>query len=319
MEIKAGDMIAQRVVFGKTLVELGEEYENLVVLDPDVAPSTQTHMFANAYPDRFFETGIAEQNTVGIAAGLSTMGFIPFVSAFAVFLAGRSGDQVRNAVAHPRANVKLNGGYGGLPTGRAGATHSAVEDVAAMRVLPNMTILEPADTRETVVLTRLAMEIEGPVYLRTVRCEVPTIFGEDHSVEFGKAVRISEGTDITIVSSGMMTPKAKDAAEQLAAKGISVKHLHMPFIKPFDCEAVIEAAEKTKAIITVENHSIIGGLGSAVCEAVAEKGVPTPVVRLGFRDIFLECGDDEKLFSKYGMNTENIVTKAEEIMSGGKA
>lgn len=309
MELNFGDFIAQRIVFGKTLVELGNEYKNLVVLDPDVGPSTQTHLFKAAFPDRFFEVGIAEQNMMGIAAGMATLGFIPFVSAFAVFATQRAGDQVRNSIAHTRVNVKINGSYGGLPTGRAGATHSAFEDIAVMRCLPDITILEPADTRETAVLTRLAMEVDGPVYLRTVRCEVPTIFGPEHKVTVGKAVRLSRGTDITIISSGMMTPKAKAAVEIIKKKGISVNHLHMPSIKPLDEAAVLEAAETTKAILTVENHSIIGGLGSAVCEVTAASR-PVKVVRLGFKDIFLECGDDEKLFSMYDMNTENIAAHA---------
>lgn len=315
MDLKFGDNLSQREVFGKTLVELGKEFSDLIVFDPDVAPSTQTHFFKAAYPDRFFEIGIAEQNMMGIAAGMSTLGFIPFISAFAVFAVQRAGDQIRNSIAHTKVNVKINGAYGGLPTGRAGATHSAFEDVAAMRCLPNMTILEPADTQETALLTRLAVEFDGPVYLRTVRCEVPTIFDKSHKVTVGKAVRMSEGSDITIISSGMMTPKAKDAAEILKKQGVSVKHLHMPTIKPLDDEAVCEAAETTKAIITVENHSIIGGLGSAVCETTA-RFCPAKVVRLGFKDIFLECGNDEKLFSLYDMNTENIAFHAMKILEG---
>lgn len=313
MEYKIGDNVAQRVAFGKTLVELGSEYKNMVVLDPDVSPSTQTHFFKNEFPDRFFQIGIAEQNMMGIAAGMSTMGLVPWVSGFAVFIVQRAGDQIRNSIAHPRANVKINGSYGGLPTGRGGATHSAFEDIAAMRCMPNMTILEAGDPQETAILTRMATEIEGPVYLRTVRCEVPTIFGADHKIEIGKAVKMNTGTDITIISSGMMTPKAKDAVAILEKRGMSINHLHMPTIKPLDVEAIAEAAETTKAIITVENHSIIGGLGSAVCEAVAET-CPTKVVRLGFRDIFLECGDDEELFCQYDMNTVNIVEHAMKLV-----
>lgn len=314
MKMNLNDLIMQRVVFGKTLVELGEEYKNLVVMDADVAPSTQTHLFRDAYPDRFYQIGIAEQNMAGIAAGMSTLGYIPFISAFAVFMTQRAGDQIRNSIAHPRANVKINGAYGGLPTGRGGATHSAVEDIAAMRCLPNMTILEPADPRETELCTRLAMEIDGPVYLRTVRCEVPVVFPKDHKVVLGKVFKIHSGKDITIISTGMMTPKAMAAADKLKTQGISVNLLHMPTIKPIDKEAIFEAAETTKAIITVENHSIIGGLGSAVCETVAE-GCPCKVFRLGFKDIFLQCGDDEVLFSRYGMNTENIVQKAVDILN----
>jgi transketolase len=313
MKMKLNDLIMQRVAFGKTLVELGAEYENLVVLDPDVSASTQTHMFRDAYPDRFYQIGIAEQNMVGIAAGLSTMGYIPFISAFAVFMTQRAGDQIRNSIAHPRANVKINGAYGGLPTGRAGATHSAFEDIAAMRCLPNMTVLEPADPREAVLCTRLAMEIEGPVYLRTVRCAVPVVFPEDHKVVLGKAFKIHDGKDITIISTGMMTPKAMAAAKELVAKDVSVNLIHMPTIKPIDKDAILEAAETTKAIITVENHSVIGGLGSAVCEVVSEK-CPCSVFRLGYNDIFLESGDDEVLFSRYGMNTENIVQKTVDVL-----
>jgi transketolase len=309
MKMNMNELIAQRQVFGKTLVELGKEYENLVVMDPDVAPSTQTHLFRDAYPDRFYQIGIAEQNMAGIAAGMSTLGYIPFISAFAVFMTHRAGDQIRNSIAHPRANVKINGAYGGLPTGRGGATHSAVEDIAVMRCLPNMTIFEPADPRETELFTRLAVEIEGPVYLRTVRCEVPVIFPEDHKVVLGKAVKMRRGKDISIISTGMMTPKALRAAELLEAQGVDVNLIHMPTIKPIDKEAILEAAETTKVIITVENHSIIGGLGSAVCETVAEDN-PCRVYRIGFRDIFLQCGDDETLFSRYGMNVENIVQKA---------
>jgi transketolase len=189
MKYQLGEKVAQRAAFGQSLVELGKEHSNLVVIDPDVCLSTQTHLFREAFPDRFIQTGIAEQNAVGIAAGLSTMGFVPFLSAFAIFLTKRAGDQVRNAVAHPRANVKLNGGYGGLPTGGAGATHSAIEDIAVMRCMPNMTIFEPADARETAIMTRMAIEFDGPVYLRTVRCAVPTIFGDDHTLPFGKAVQ----------------------------------------------------------------------------------------------------------------------------------
>jgi transketolase len=309
MKMNMNELIAQRQVFGKTLVDLGKEYENLVVMDPDVAPSTQTHLFRDAYPDRFYQIGIAEQNMAGIAAGMSTLGYIPFISAFAVFMTHRAGDQIRNSIAHPRANVKINGAYGGLPTGRGGATHSAVEDIAVMRCLPNMTIFEPADPRETELFTRLAVEIEGPVYLRTVRCEVPVIFPEDHKVVLGKAVKMRRGKDISIISTGMMTPKALRAAELLEAQGVDVNLIHMPTIKPIDKEAILEAAETTKVIITVENHSIIGGLGSAVCETVAEDN-PCRVYRIGFRDIFLQCGDDETLFSRYGMNVENIVQKA---------
>ena len=300
-----GDNIAQRTAFGQSLVSIAEEFPNMVVLDPDVGPSTQTSLFKDRYPDRFYNTGIAEQNTVGMAAGMAREGLIPWVSAFAVFLAHRSGDQVRNSIAHPRANVKLNGSYAGLPTGRAGATHSSVEDLAIMRSLPNMIVIDPADAVETAYFTRLATAMDGPVYLRTVRCEVPTIFNDDHHPEFGKAVLLREGTDVSIITSGMMTARALEAAELLRKKGVSADVLHFPVIKPLDTDAVIKTALKTGLVITVENHSVIGGLGSAVCETVTEYS-PCRVLRLGYRDIFLESGDDEVLFDRYGLNAQRV-------------
>jgi transketolase len=315
MEIN--EEIMPRVVFGRTLVELGRTHPRLLVLDPDVGPSTQTHLFGKEFPERYLQVGIAEQNMIGLAAGLSTLGFTPWVSAFAVFMTKRAGDQLRNTVAQPRANVKINGSYGGLPTGRAGATHSAIEDIAVMRCMPNVTIMVPADPRETAICTRLATEMEGPVYLRTVRCPVPVIFPEGHTVKVGKAVRLREGRDVAIISTGMMTPKALHAADSLAAEGISVRLLHMPTIKPIDTEAILDAAESIGKIVTVENHSIIGGLGGAVCELTAE-WAPCRVRRLGFRDIFLESGDDERLFSQYGMNTEQIAQAARDMAIGAR-
>lgn len=306
-------MVAQRTAFGKALCDLGERYDNLVVLDPDVAPSTQTHLFGQKFPDRFFQVGIAEQNMTGIAAGLSTQGFIPFVSAFAVFMVHRAGDQVRNSIAHPRANVKINGSYAGLPTGRAGATHSSVEDLAVIRSLPNMIVFEPADATETALFTRMAVETDGPVYLRTVRCEVPDIFGESHRVELGRAVRLEAGKDVTLISTGMMTARALDAVRELRKRGVSAGLIHMPTIKPIDEEAIVDAARETGKILTVENHSVIGGLGSAVCEATAEQA-PCRVGRVGYRDVFLESGDDETLFSRYGMDAHGISASAERLI-----
>ncbi len=316
--MKVGEEIAGRTAFGQALCALGESEPRMLVLDADVGPSTQTHLFAARFPDRFIQVGIAEQNMVGLAAGLATMGFVPWISAFAVFLTKRSGDQVRNSIAHPRANVKMNGSYGGLPTGKAGATHSAIEDIAVMRCMPNMTILVPGDPRETAICARLATEMEGPVYLRTVRCPVPVIFPEDHRVEIGKAALLRQGRDVALVSTGMMTPRAKRAAEILEARGISVRHLHVATVKPLDLEAIRDAAESIGVIVTVENHSIIGGLGGAVCEAVAE-AAPCLVHRVGFRDIFLESGDDEVLFSRYGVNVENIVQAVEGALDARKA
>ncbi|MGO8695758.1 MAG: transketolase family protein [Rectinemataceae bacterium] len=311
--MRIGEEMAQRAAFGQALVELGATHDRMLVMDADVSPSTQTHLFASAYPDRFIQVGIAEQNMAGIAAGLASLGFVPWISAFAVFVSKRSGDQIRNSIAYPRANVKINGSYGGLPTGRAGATHSAVEDLAVMRCMPNMTILSPADPRETAICTRLATEIEGPVYLRTVRCPVPVIFPEGHTVEIGKAVKLRDGSDVAIISEGMMTPRALEASVILEREGISVRLLHMPTIKPIDADAISDAAETIGSIVTVENHSVIGGLGGAVCEVTAESA-PCRVKRLGFPDVFLESGDDEVLFGRYGLSVMDIVAAAKSMV-----
>ncbi len=308
-----GDMIMPRLVFGETLVELGHEIPELVVLDADVGASTQTALFRDAFPNRFYQMGIAEANMVGVAAGLSTQGLIPFVSTFAIFLTKRAGDQVRNSIAYPQANVKLNGAYGGLPTGRAGATHSAIEDLAVMRAMPDMPIIVPADPVETRHATKAAMTIPGPVYLRTVRCPVPVIFGENDKFEFGRARTLDEGGDGVIISTGMMTPKAHLASANLRKKGLSVKVIHMGTVKPLDKEAVIDAAREYGHIVTVENHSVIGGLGDAVCSAVAES-YPCRVTKLGFQDIFLESGENEELFTKYGMNVEDIEKAVEQAV-----
>ena len=308
-----GDKIAQRTAFGECLVKIADEFPQMVVLDPDVGPSTQVSIFKDRYPERFYNTGIAEQNTVGIAAGMANQGLIPWVSTFAVFLTHRSGDQIRNSVAHPKANVKLNGSYAGLPTGRAGATHSSVEDLAIIRSLPNMTIIEPADAVETTYFTRLATGMPGPVYLRTVRCEVPTIFDDSHCPEFGKALPLREGRDVSLISTGMMTARVLEAGEMLYRQGISADILHIPVIKPIDQDAIIKTAKKTGLIITVENHSIIGGLGSAVCETVTENAL-CRVHRLGYKDIFLESGDDEELFDRYGLNARRVCEFALQIL-----
>ncbi|MFA5851587.1 MAG: transketolase C-terminal domain-containing protein [Spirochaetales bacterium] len=315
--MKIGEEIPQRLAFGQALVDIGAENDKVLVLDADVGPSTQTSLFARAYPDRFIQVGIAEQNMVGIAAGLASVGFIPWISTFAIFMTKRAGDQIRNSIAHPRANVKINGAYGGLPTGRAGATHSAIEDLAVMRCMPNVTIMVPADPREAVACARLATEMEGPVYLRTVRCAVPVIFPEHHTVRIGKSVRLSEGSDAAIISTGMMTARALEAVRILRAEGISVRLLHMPTIKPIDVEAICDASAAIGKIVTVENHSLIGGLGGAVCEVTAEFA-PCKVRRLGFPDVFLESGDDEILFGRYGLDVAGIVAAVEGIMGKDK-
>jgi transketolase len=232
-----------------------------------------------------------------------------------VFLAKRALDQVRVSVAHANLPVKLNAAYGGLPTGRAGATHSSVEDLAIMRAMPNMTVLCPADAVETMAMTDLAMSLPGPVYLRTVRCEVPVIFDPSWVPTIGKAAKLSEGGDIAICSEGMMTPRALAAAEELAARGIRARLLHYGTIKPFDKEAIVEAAHDCRAILTIENHSVIGGLGGAVSEALADEGVQCLVKRLGFPDTFMESGDDDQIFAGFGMDVDGIVRHAEELLA----
>jgi len=310
--MKIGDSIAPRVAFGDALVELGAKNPDVVVFDADVCTSTQTAKFREAYPDRFFQMGIAEQNMIGAAAGMSTLGFVPWVSTFAVFMAKRAVDQVRVCVAYAERNVKLNGAYGGIPTGKAGATHQSVEDIAVMRCMPNMTVICPADPFETQQAVFAATDHMGPVYLRTVRCPVPVIFDGRHTFEVGRAYTLHEGTDLTIIATGMMTPKALTAAKELEKEGVHARLLHMPTIKPADEAAIVRASRETGGIITVENHSRLGGLGGMVAEVTAEHA-PCPVHRLGFPDIFGESGDNEAIFSKFGVNTENIVAKAREV------
>jgi transketolase len=308
-----GDMMAPRLAFGKALVELAPKIPNMVVLDPDVCTSTQTALFRAAYPERFYEMGIAEANAVCVAAGLASCGYIPWVSAFAVFLAARAHDQVRVSVANTGLSVKLNGSYGGLPSGRGGATHSSIDDIAVMRALPGMIVLTPADSIETAAMTELATRLSGPVYLRTVRCELPAIFEDGYLPVIGKAARLAEGSDLAIMAEGMMSARALDAAALLKAKGIQARVLHFGTIKPLDKEAVIAAARDCGGIVTVENHSVIGGLGASVCELLAEK-LPCRVIRLGFPDVFMESGDDDLIFSSFGLDAAGIAAAAARLL-----
>jgi len=309
-----GESEMPRVSFGQALVEIGRVNEEFVVLDADVCASTQTAMFRDTFPDRFYQCGIAEANMIGMAAGMASLGVTPFVSTFAVFLAKRALDQIRVSIAYPGLNVKLNGAYGGLPTGKAGATHSSVEDIAVMRAMPNMTVLVPGDPVETKMAVELALEIDGPVYLRTVRCKVPVVFDRSHTLEYGKANVLSEGNDAAVISTGMMTPKTVAAVGLLKKRGVKVTHIHMPFIKPIEREIIQEAATECGRIITVENHSIIGGLGGAVAEVLTET-VPCRLLRIGFPDIFMESGDNEAIFSKLRMNVDDIAERVEDFIS----
>ena len=309
-----GEMIAPRTAFGDALVELGGVNEDVVVFDSDVGASTQTASFGDAYPARFYQMGIAEQNMVGAAAGMSTLGYIPWVSTFAVFLAKRAVDQVRVSVAYPKLNVKLNGAYGGIPTGKAGATHQSVEDIAVMRCMPNMIVICPADSLETRQAVFALTQHFGPAYLRTVRCPVPVIFDNKHEFEIGRSYTLHQGSDLTIIATGMMTPKALTAVMALEKEGIKARLIHMPTIKPMDVEAIVKASKETGQIITVENHSRLGGLGGAVAEVLTEYA-PCRLSRLGFPDCFGESGDNEAIFSKFGVNTENIIAEAKKIVN----
>ena len=313
--MSVGEMIAPRVAYGKALVELVAANDRVVVLDGDVATSTQTAMVREARPDSFYEIGIAEQNMFGIAAGMSTLGLIPYACTFAVFASKRACDQVSISIAYPALNVKISGAYGGIPTGKAGATHQAIEDIAIMRAMPNMTVVVPADATETAKAVFAAAEWEGPVYIRTARCPVPVIFDNDHAFEIGKAVLIRDGKDVTIVSTGMMTPKAKVAGERLAQQGIDARVVHVHTIKPLDQESVVAAAKETGAILTVEEHNILGGLGGAVAEVLMEAGVSCKFKRHGINDEYSVIGKPFYLYRHYKLDAEGISSVAREFLN----
>lgn len=307
------NMIATRDAYGEALKELGGINKDIVVLDADLSGSTKTSVFAKEYPTRFFNVGIAEQNLMGTAAGLSTAGKIPFASTFAMFATGRGFEIIRNSICYPKLNVKIAATHAGLTVGEDGATHQALEDISLMRSLPNMVVLSPADAIETKQCIVKAAEHNGPVYIRLGRAKVPVIFDESYIFEIGKGVELREGTDVTIIATGVMVEKALLAGEKLAEEGISARIINMASIKPIDEDIIIKAAKETKGIVTVEEHSIIGGLGSAVAEVVSEK-YPTRVIRVGTMDTFGESGDGNLLLEKYGLNVDNIVEKAKAIL-----
>jgi len=307
-------LIATRTAFGEALVEMAKERKDIVVLDADVATSTKTSIFREAFPERFFEMGIAEQNMMGVAAGMATtQKIIPFAVTFAVFATKRACDQVSISIAYPKLNVKIVGSYGGIPTGKAGATHQAFEDIAIMRAIPNMTIIVPVDAIEMKQAVKACVEYNGPVYLRCIRCDTPIVFDENYKFEWNKGVTLRKGKDITIVSTGMMTPEALVAANILENEGVSVRLIHLHTIKPIDKEVLIKAAQETNCIITVENHSIIGGLGGAVAEVLSEN-CPALMKRIGINDTFGESGFLDDLLIKYGLTSENIVNEVKKII-----
>jgi transketolase len=310
-----GDKVAQRQVFGETLVELGGVYPDLLVLDGDLANSTLSDRFAGAYPDRFLAMGIAEQNMAGVAAGLATVGFIPWLSTFAAFAAKRDLDQIRVVIAQPALNVKIQGGYSGLLTGFTGKTHQSAEDIAVFRAMPNMTVIAPADATEVRLAMHAATAYQGPVYLRLTRDPSPVIFGPEHRFEIGKGYVVREGSDVTIISTGVQTTRALEAVELLAGEGISAHLLHLPTLKPIDEQAIVEAAARAGAVVTAEDHTIIGGLGGAVAEVLGEQR-PTSMRRVGVRDTFGESGPNDALLEKYGLTARHVAAAARELLAG---
>lgn len=303
--------IATRESYGNALVELGKEHEDLVVLDADLAAATKTGIFKKAFPDRHIDCGIAEANMVGIGAGLAAAGMVPFVSSFAMFAAGRAFEQVRNSVGYPHLNVKIGATHAGISVGEDGATHQCNEDIALMRTIPGMVVISPADDVEAKAAVRAAYEYDGPVYLRFGRLAAPVIFDEEtYKFEIGKGQVVTEGTDVTIIATGLMVGNSMEAAKMLAEKGISAKVINMATIKPLDEELVIAAAKETGKVVTVEEHSVIGGLGSAVCDVLSEK-CPTPVLKVGVNDVFGHSGPALDLIAEFGLDAKGIAEKVE--------
>ena len=306
--------IATRDSYGNALVELGKEFDNLVVLDADLAAATKTGVFKKEFPERHIDCGIAECNMMGIAAGLATTGKIPFASSFAMFAAGRAFEQVRNAIGYPKMNVKIGATHAGISVGEDGATHQCNEDIALMRTIPNMVIINPSDDVEAKAAVKAAYEHYGPVYLRFGRLAAPVINDTpDYKFELGKGVTVRDGKDITIVATGLEVGFAMEAAQMLAEDGIDARVINIHTIKPIDEEIIVKAAQETKKIFTVEEHSIIGGLGSAVCDVLCEK-CPAPVYKIGVRDVFGESGPAVELLHKYELDAEGIYKQVKENM-----
>lgn len=301
--------VATRESYGNALAECGAEFPDLVVLDADLAGATKTGVFKKAFPDRHIDCGIAECNMTGIAAGLATCGKIPFISSFAMFAAGRNFEQVRNSIGYPHLNVKIGATHAGITVGEDGATHQCNEDVALMRTIPGMTVIVPSDDVEAKAAVRAAIEMNGPVYLRFGRAAVPVINDKpDYKFEVGKGVLLREGKDVTIIASGITVASALEAAEMLAADGIDAEVINIHTIKPLDEELVLASAKKTGKVVTAEEHTVIGGLGSAVCDCLSEKH-PTPVLRIGMQDTFGESGPANALVEKYGLDGKGIYEK----------
>ena len=302
--------LAQRNYYGKALAKLAEENPNVVVLDADLAGSTKTSEFRKVAPERFIEVGIAEQDMIGIAGGLAASGKTVFASTFAVFATGRCWEQIRLAMAYPRLNVKVVSTHCGISVGPDGASHQALEDIAIMRAIPNMTVISPADAYEAYAATLAIADFDGPVYMRLGRADMPVLFDEDVKFEIGKAKKLRSGSDVTLIGTGQMVSLCMDAAEMLEKDRISAEVINISTIKPLDIEAIYESVSKTGCVVTAEEHSVIGGLGSAVAEFLSEN-CPCPITRVGTRDTFGESGDPDELFKKYGLTAEDIRAAAE--------
>ena len=303
------EKIATREAYGNALAEFGAKYENLVVLDADLAAATKTSTFKKAFPDRFFDCGIAENNMINVAVGLSLSGKIPFASTFAMFAAGRSYEQIRNSIGYPHTNVKIGATHAGITVGEDGATHQCNEDIALMRTIPGMTILNPADAVEARLAVEAAIKMQGPCYLRFGRMAVPVIFDKDYKFEIGRGVKLADGTDVSLIATGIEVEQALAARELLAAEGISASVINIHTIKPLDEDLIVAEAQKTGAIVTCEEHSIIGGLGGAVAECLSAK-CPTPVLRVGVEDTFGRSGPAKELVSYFGLDAAAIAAKA---------
>ena len=297
---------ATRESYGEALVELGKENEKIVVLDADVSTATKTNMFAKEFPERFFDMGIAEANMMGTAAGLATCGKIPFVSTFAVFAAGRSYDQIRCSIAYPKLNVKICATHSGVTVGEDGATHQMLEDISMMRTMSNMTVMSVCDDVETKWAVKEIAKINGPVYLRLARVKTKSIYGNDMKFEIGKGIQIGEGTDATVFATGVTVEQALIAKEQLKEKGIDIRVVDVHTIKPIDRELIIKCAKETKKLISIEDHNIIGGLGSAISEVLTDE-YPVRLIRLGVHDTFGRSGKAEKLMEYFGITAKDII------------
>jgi transketolase len=306
--------VATREGYGAALAELGAEHENLVVLDADLAGSTKTAVFGKAFPERHINCGIAEGNMMSVAAGLAATGKVAFASSFAMFASGRAFEQIRNSIGYPHLNVKIGATHAGISVGEDGATHQCNEDIALMRSIPGMTIINPADYTEAFLAVKAAIEHEGPVYLRLGRLAVPVVFGDDYKFQIGKGVELKEGNDVTIIATGLMVNEALIAHDLLKEQGINARVINMATIKPLDKEIILKAAKETGCIVTAEEHSVIGGLGSAVAEYLSEE-CPVPVLKLGVNDTFGYSGPAVKLLDEFGLRAENIKEKAIKAIS----